>query len=201
MAELIKKCQDENNKALVAQYKEKVLGFISISNEIDLSVLYKCFELEQFDFLLKPKFVELMKHRKIEIQELNEGKKQTELVEFKQQIENEKVLSHRIANTNLFQIYLTTNKQILQTNIVEYARDFESREKKKEEDQQKNVRAMQFKFYKGKITGYINELTKEFVHKKPSAFFRENPEYADDVYGTLIKPDSFLIKILENFGL
>jgi len=39
LAELIKKCQDDNNKALVAQYKEKVLGFISISNEIDLSVL------------------------------------------------------------------------------------------------------------------------------------------------------------------
>jgi len=36
----------------------------------------------------------------------------------------------------------------------------------------------------------ITELTNSFIHQKPSEFFREHPEYAYDVYGTLIKPDS-----------
>jgi response regulator of citrate/malate metabolism len=103
LAELIKKCQDENNKALVSQYRDKVLGFIAISNEIDLSVLYKCFELEQFDYLLKPRFVELMKTRKQEIDEYNTVQKDVEKQKFEQKIENEKVISHRIANMNRFQ--------------------------------------------------------------------------------------------------
>jgi len=81
-----------------------VLGFISVSNEIDLSVLYKCFELEQFDFLLKPKFVELLKQRKVEIERLNVERQARDTQEFEQRIKHEKVLSHRIANTNLFQI-------------------------------------------------------------------------------------------------
>lgn len=134
LAELIKKCQDDNNKALVAQYVDRVLGFISISNEIDLSVLYKCFELEQFDYLLKPSFVDLMKQRRVEIEEINKEKKAQEDAAFKQKIENEKVLSHRIANTNLFQIFLTSHQSVFMNALSEYSKETENKEKKKDED-------------------------------------------------------------------
>jgi len=45
-----------------------------------------------------------MKERKLELDELKRLKKEKEHQEFLQKIENEKVLSHRIANNNLFQI-------------------------------------------------------------------------------------------------
>jgi len=60
--------------------------------------------LEQFDYLLKPKFVELMKSRKVEIESYNLEMMEQEQKAFEQRIKHEKVLSHRIANTNLFQI-------------------------------------------------------------------------------------------------
>jgi len=60
--------------------------------------------LEQFDYLLKPKFVELMKNRKVEIESDNLEMMELDQKAFEQRIKHEKVLSHRIANTNLFQI-------------------------------------------------------------------------------------------------
>jgi len=45
-----------------------------------------------------------MKERKQELDDLKRIKKEKENNEFNQKIENEKVLSHRIANNNLFQI-------------------------------------------------------------------------------------------------
>jgi len=44
-----------------------------------------------------------MKSRKVEIQDHNNVKKEDETQAFEREIENQKVLSHRIANTNHFQ--------------------------------------------------------------------------------------------------
>lgn len=82
-------------------------------------MLYKCFELEQFDFLLKPKFVELMKQRKVEIEESNAIKKEEEKIHFEHEIENQKVDSHSIANTNHFQTFLLAQQAKFKSDIQE----------------------------------------------------------------------------------
>jgi len=54
----------------------------------------------------------------------------------------------------------------------EYKNETESREKKKDEEGKQNSQKV-FRVYKLKIAAIINDLTRDFNHKKPSEFFRE----------------------------
>ncbi|KAF4711100.1 hypothetical protein FOZ62_012580, partial [Perkinsus olseni] len=56
LAELIA-AQDESHKSLVAQPHSsgKAVGLMCVTTEVDVNVLVKCFHLEDYDFLLKPK--------------------------------------------------------------------------------------------------------------------------------------------------
>ena len=63
LAELIA-AQNEDNKALVAQVKDKAVGLMGLTNETDTSLLHQCFELDQYDNLLKPEFMDAMRKRR-----------------------------------------------------------------------------------------------------------------------------------------
>ncbi|KAF4670670.1 hypothetical protein FOZ61_009513 [Perkinsus olseni] len=61
LAELIA-AQDESHKSLVAQPRDssgKAVGLMCVTTEVDVNVLVKCFHLEDYDFLLKPKFADI----------------------------------------------------------------------------------------------------------------------------------------------
>lgn len=64
IAELIAS-QNENNKALVAQVKDKAIGLMALTTESEsLKLLHECFELEPFDNLLKPEFMNAVNKRR-----------------------------------------------------------------------------------------------------------------------------------------
>lgn len=63
IAELIAS-QNEDNKAIVAQIKDKAVGLMGLTNKVDLKLLHKCFELDSFDNLLKPEFMEAIRARR-----------------------------------------------------------------------------------------------------------------------------------------
>ena len=63
LAELIA-AQTDNNKALVAQVKDKAVGLMGLTNEVDTSLLHQCFELDQYDNLLKPEFMDAIRKRR-----------------------------------------------------------------------------------------------------------------------------------------
>jgi hypothetical protein len=56
--------QNENNKALVAQVKDKAVGLMGLTNEVDTTLLHQCFELDQYDNLLKPDFMDGLRKRR-----------------------------------------------------------------------------------------------------------------------------------------
>lgn len=58
-----------------------------------------------------------MKSRKVEIEEYNSIKKEEEKVSFEHEIENKKVDSHSIANTNHFQTYLLALQSKFKSDI------------------------------------------------------------------------------------
>lgn len=68
IAELIAN-QNENNKALVAQVKDKAIGLMGLTNEVDLKLLHKCFELDSFDNLLKAQYMDAIRARRQLLQE------------------------------------------------------------------------------------------------------------------------------------
>jgi len=66
LAELIA-AQNDENKALVAQVGDKAIGLLALSSEIDVSVLDECFNLNQYDKLLKSDFVNMLEEKREQI--------------------------------------------------------------------------------------------------------------------------------------
>ena len=67
IAELIAS-QNDKNKALVAQVKDKAVGLISLTQEVDVKLLHNCFELDSFDNLLKADYMDAIRQRRLHIQ-------------------------------------------------------------------------------------------------------------------------------------
>ena len=63
IAELIAN-QNESNKALVAQVKDKAVGLLGLTNHVDIKLLHKCFELDPFDNLLKSEYMDAIRARR-----------------------------------------------------------------------------------------------------------------------------------------
>jgi hypothetical protein len=63
LAELIA-AQNQHNNALVAQVKDKAVGLMGLTDEVDISLLHQCFELDHYDNLLKPEFMDAIKKRR-----------------------------------------------------------------------------------------------------------------------------------------
>merc|ERR1719421_2123742 len=57
IAELIE-AQNEENKALVAEVDGRAVGLMCLTSDVDINVLAQCFELDPYDQLLKPKYME-----------------------------------------------------------------------------------------------------------------------------------------------
>ena len=100
MAELIAS-QTTNNKALVAQVKDKAVGLMGLTNEVDTTLLHQCFELDQYDNLLKPDFMDAIRKRReylIWEASIEAEKKRIEfLKQMKQETMRCNVISQRIA--------------------------------------------------------------------------------------------------------
>lgn len=63
LAELIA-AQSDTNKALVAQVKDKAVGLMGLTSEVDVKLLHQCFELEPFDNLYKPEFMDAIRSKR-----------------------------------------------------------------------------------------------------------------------------------------
>ena len=48
----------------VAQVKDKAVGLMGLTKEVDLKLLHKCFDLDAFDNLLKAEFMDAVRNRR-----------------------------------------------------------------------------------------------------------------------------------------
>jgi hypothetical protein len=77
IAELIA-AQNEDNRALVAQVRDKAVGLMGLTKEVDVKLLHKCFELDAFDNLLKPEYMDAIRARRALIEAQNQRKADNE---------------------------------------------------------------------------------------------------------------------------
>ena len=112
VAELIAS-QDEKIKVVVAQAREKAVGLIAITNEVNLKVLHQHFDLSSHDFLLKPDYMGAIKKRREAIKkdkiEDEEKKRTTEL----ERLKDETMISNRIAQRIDLQEYALKLEQFV----------------------------------------------------------------------------------------
>ena len=56
--------QTDTKKALVAQVKDKAVGLMAITKDVDIDMLHQCFKLESYDSLLKSEYMDAVRKRR-----------------------------------------------------------------------------------------------------------------------------------------
>ena len=105
IAELIA-AQNSNNKALVAQVKDKAVGLMGLTSEVDVKLLHQCFELDSFDNLLKPEFMNAIRKRRQAVLEEKRKKAELERLEELRRLKEETMKCNIIAQRIQLQEYL-----------------------------------------------------------------------------------------------
>ena len=62
----------------MAQVRDKAVGLMGLTKEVDVKLLHKCFELDSFDNLLKPEFMDAIRARRALIQAQDQRKADNE---------------------------------------------------------------------------------------------------------------------------
>jgi hypothetical protein len=93
--------QSETNQALVAQVKDKAVGLMGLTKEVDLKLLHKCFELDTYDNLLKPEYMDAIRARRSHMIAQKNREKQNEEIAAKLKLKYEtmkcNIISQRIS--------------------------------------------------------------------------------------------------------
>jgi len=97
----------------VAQVKDKAVGLLGLTSEVDVKLLRQCFELDSFDNLLKPDFMNAVRRRRDHL--LEERRKQAEeqrLAELRR-LKEETMSCNIIAQRIKLQEHLGSREQVI----------------------------------------------------------------------------------------
>ena len=98
--------QDDDNKVLVGQVNDKAIGMLSISTDINVNFLIKNFELETYDNLLKPDYMEAVNYKRQLIAEEKNKKLEFEKKRIQHEYEQEITKCEKISQRILLQKYI-----------------------------------------------------------------------------------------------
>ena len=94
--------QDDDNKVLVGQVNDKAIGMLSISTDINVNFLIKNFELETYDNLLKPDFMEAVNYKRQLISQEKKKKMELERKKIEKEYEQEIMKCEKISQRIFF---------------------------------------------------------------------------------------------------
>jgi len=124
LAELIA-AQSESNKALVAQVKDKAVGLMGLTNEVDTKLLHQCFELDQYDNLLKPDFMDAIRKRREYLIWEEQVTAEEERIQFLKEMKQETMRCNIVAQRITLQEYLLEKYDDITADIENYTGDEE----------------------------------------------------------------------------
>lgn len=95
-----------SNKALVAQVKDKAVGLMGLTLDVDVKLLHKCFELDSFDNLLKPEYMDAIRKRREIIKEKMKREEENKRIDELMKLRRETMMCNIIAQRISLQEYL-----------------------------------------------------------------------------------------------
>jgi hypothetical protein len=119
LAELIA-AQSESNKALVAQVKDKAVGLMGLTNEVDTKLLHQCFELDQYDNLLKPDFMDAIRKRREYLIWEEQVTAENERIQFLKEMKQETMRCNIVAQRITLQEYMMEKYEEIIKDIEEW---------------------------------------------------------------------------------
>ena len=124
LAELIA-AQSSSNKALVAQVKDKAVGLMGLTDEVDTKLLHQCFELDHYDNLLKPEFMDAIRKRREYLIWQEQVEAEEKRIAFLKQMKQETMRCNIIAQRVTLQEYLIEREAHIAREVEEWLADEE----------------------------------------------------------------------------
>lgn len=81
----------------MAQVKDKAVGLMGLTDEVDTSVLHQCFELDHFDNLLKPEYMDAIRRRREFLVWQEQVEAEQKRIEFLKRMKEETMRCNEIA--------------------------------------------------------------------------------------------------------
>ena len=170
----------------MAQVKDKAVGLLGLTNNVDIKLLHKCFELDSFDNLLKADYMDAIRARR----DLLKAQK-------RRKMENESI-----------QEAITRRRKILETALISQRMELQEHFIKKEEEinndieellgNDENLKALD---KEKALNNYFTKWLIDFKIRNPDDYFVQNKIDDDDIYYNIQQPQEFLFNTLEIFGL
>jgi hypothetical protein len=157
---------------------------MGLTNEVDTTLLHQCFELDQYDNLLKPDFMDAVRKRREYIiweKSIEEEKKRIEfLKQMKQETMRCNVISQRIA----LQEFLADKQEQIAADLEAWADD-------------EKIKTLDRATVDGMLDGWLTE----FNLVQPSQFFKDHPTNDSELVCSIQAEKEFMLTTLEFFGL
>ena len=184
LAELIA-AQDDTNKVLVAQVKDKAIGLMGMTSDLDVKILHHTFELDPYDNLLKPEFMDAVNKRRehlIQQKAEVEGKqREQELRRLKEETMRCNIISQRIS----FQEFCIQKADEIKETIENMLKNEEEIKKLSRQD----------------VEDLFDQWFAEYSIPQPSEYFFDNPTDDSDLYTNIQSKNEFALSCLEIFDL
>ena len=188
--------QDEDNKVLVGQVNDKAIGMLSISTDINVNFLIKNFELETYDNLLKPDYMEAVNYKRQLIAEEKNRKIELDRKSLQYEYEQEITKCEKISQRILLQKYIIGKADVILA-IDEIEKTVSSKDDLTDKMARELINSI-LKDYKiiypelGKFEGKIKITQGECLLSTEFDFFIETLEYFGLPHGYMEKKGHWL---------
>lgn len=160
LAELIA-AQSDHNKALVAQVKDKAVGLMGLSDEVNTSLLHECFELDHYDNLLKPDFMDAIKRRREYLEWEAKVSAEKKRIEFLRRLKHETMQCNIIAQRIALQEHLIRSEEQIMLDIDAYT-----------QGEEEKIKTLD----KATVLAMLEAWLADYEHRQPSPdFFGQHP--------------------------
>jgi hypothetical protein len=184
LAELIA-AQDDTNKALVAQVKDKAIGLMGLTSDLDVKLLHECFELGPYDNLYKSEFMDAVNRRRDHLTSIQTQSEQTRREEELRRLKEETMRCNIIAQRIAFQEHCIRKDSEIKETIENMLKNEEEIKKLSKQD----------------VEELFDQWFQEFELSQPSEYFFDNPTDDSDLCTNIQTKNEFALSCLEIFDL
>ena len=162
MAELIA-AQSDSNKALVAQVKDKAVGLMGLTSEVDTKLLHECFDLDHYDNLLKPEFMDAIRKRREYLIWQEQAEAERKRIAFLKEMKQKTMRCNAIAQRIALQEYLTEQVDEISSRI----------EKLLTPPKDEKGKELAIELDRNQVEALLDEWLQEYSLVQPDDFFRD----------------------------
>jgi hypothetical protein len=159
---------------------------MGLTDEVDISLLHRCFELNHYDNLLKPEFMDAIKKRREYLEWDSKVSAEKKRIEFLKRLKQETMQCNIIAQRISLQEFLIVKEEEIMADIDVFTAG--------EPEKIQELDATE-------VNNMFDRWLAEYELQQPSAFFAEHPTQDSELFCNTQSTKEFCLHTLEYFGL